>query len=89
MTKTELIDCIAQDLNMSKAEASRALEVVLVRITEGLARDEKVQIQGFGTFQAKTRKERKGRNPQTGAEMLIPASRTVGFKPGSDLKSKV
>jgi len=89
VTKTELIDCIAQDLNMSKAEGQRTLEAVLTRITEGLARDEKVQIQGFGTFQAKTRKERKGRNPQTGAEMLIPASRTVGFKPGSDLKSKV
>lgn len=89
MTKTELIDSIAQDLNMSKAEAQRTLEVVLTRITDGLARDEKVQIQGFGTFLAKTRKERKGRNPQTGEEMLIPASRTVGFKPGSDLKSKV
>lgn len=89
MTKTELIESIAQDLSLSKVEAQRTLEVLLSRITAGLARDQKVQIQGFGTFQAKMRKERKGRNPQTGEEMLIPASKTVSFKPGADLKSKV
>ena len=89
MTKSELIEAVAQDLGLSKVDAQRTVEGVLGQIAEGLARDTKVQIQGFGTFQAKTRKARKGRNPQTGAEMIIPESRTVTFKPGQDLKSKV
>ena len=89
MTKTELVDSIAQDLSLSKADAQRTLEVVLSRITDGLIRDDKVQIQGFGTFQKKDRKERMGRNPQTKEPMMIPASRTVTFKPGADLKSKL
>ena len=89
MTKTELVESVAQDLGLSKADAQRTLEAVLGRITAGLARDTKVQIQGFGTFHAKMRKERMGRNPQTKEPMLIPASKTVTFKPGQDLKSKV
>ncbi|MHC4959648.1 MAG: HU family DNA-binding protein [Planctomycetota bacterium] len=89
MTKTELVDSIAQDLSLSKADAQRTLEMVLSRITDGLIRDDKVQIQGFGTFMKKQRKERMGRNPQTKEPMLIPASRTVTFKPGADLKSKL
>jgi DNA-binding protein HU-beta len=83
------VDSIAQDLSLSKADAQRTLEMVLSRITDGLIRDDKVQIQGFGTFQKKQRKERMGRNPQTKEPMLIPASRTVTFKPGADLKSKL
>jgi DNA-binding protein HU-beta len=89
VTKSELIEAVAQDLGLSKVDAQRTVEGVLGQIAEGLARNTKVQIQGFGTFQAKTRKARKGRNPQTGAEMLIPESRTVTFKPGQDLKNKV
>jgi DNA-binding protein HU-beta len=89
VTKSELIEAVAQDLGLSKVDAQRTVEGVLGQIAEGLARDTKVQIQGFGTFQAKTRKARKGRNPQTGAEMTIPESRTVTFKPGQDLKNKV
>ena len=58
-------------------------------ITNGLISDAKVQIQGFGTFQTKHRKARMGINPQTKQPMQIPASKTVGFKPGQDLKSKV
>jgi len=89
VTKTELVDTLAQDLSLSKADAQRTLESVLARITDGLTRDAKVQIQGFGTFQAKMRKERMGRNPQTKEPMLIPASKTVTFKPGQALKAKV
>jgi DNA-binding protein HU-beta len=89
VTKTELVESVAQDLGLSKADAQRTVEAVLARITAGLTRDAKVQIQGFGTFHAKMRKERMGRNPQTKEPMLIPASKTVTFKPGQDLKSKV
>ena len=89
MTKTELIDIVARDLALSKVDAQKYVETVFEKITEGLARDAKVQIQGFGTFQAKTRKARMGRNPQTKEPMEIPASRTVTFKPGQDLKGRV
>ncbi len=89
MTKTELVESVAQDLELSKANAQIALESVLARITAGLIRDAKVQIQGFGTFHAKMRKERMGRNPQTREPMLIPARKTVTFKPGAALKGRV
>ncbi len=89
MTKTELVESLAQDLGLSKAAAQRALETVLERITTGLIRDQKVQIQGFGTFQAKMRKERMGHNPQTGEPLHIPARKTVTFKAGAALKGRV
>ncbi len=89
MTKTELVESIAQDLKLSKAHAQRALETVLGRIATGLIRDQKCQIQGFGTFQAKMRKERMGRNPQTGEPLHIPARKTVTFKAGAALKGRV
>ncbi len=89
MTKTELVESVAQDLTLSNVEAHRALETVLERIATGLIRDQKVQIQGFGTFQAKMRKERMGRNPRTGEPIHIPARETVTFKPGAALKGRV
>jgi len=89
VTKTELVDIVARDLGLSKVDAQKTVETVFEKIAEGLARDAKVQIQGFGTFQAKMRKERMGRNPQTKEPMLIPASKTVTFKPGQDLKGRV
>ncbi|MHC4550525.1 MAG: HU family DNA-binding protein [Planctomycetota bacterium] len=89
MTKTELVEAVARDLNLSRVEAQRTVETVFGQIAAGLARDAKVQIQGFGTFQTKLRKERMGINPQTKEPMRIPASKTVGFKPGQDLKSRV
>jgi len=89
VTKTELIEAVAKDLGLSRVDAQRTVEQVFGNITDGLIRDGKVQIQGFGTFQTKHRKARMGINPQTKQPMQIPASRTVGFKPGQDLKSKV
>ncbi len=89
MTKTDLVDMVAQELSLSKVDAQKTIESVLAKIGEGLARDGKVQIQGFGTFMVKSRKERMGRNPQTKEPMRIPASTTVGFKPGQDLKNSV
>ena len=86
MTKTELVEAVARDLNMTRVDAQRAVESVFGQIAEGLARDKKVQIQGFGTFQSKMRKAREGINPQTKQRMQIPASKTVGFKPGQELE---
>jgi len=89
VTKTELVEAVARDLGLSRVDAQRTVETVFGQIADGLARDQKVQIQGFGTFQTKVRKERMGINPQTKEPMKIPASKTVGFKPGQDLKNKV
>jgi len=89
VTKTELVEAVAGDLGMSRVEAQKTVEAVFAQIADGLARDAKVQIQGFGTFQTKHRKERMGINPQTKEPMQIPASKTVGFKPGQDLKKRV
>ena len=91
MTKTELIESCAAELGISKAESQKIVETIFGRITGALSEgsDGKMQIQGFGTFLTKMRKERMGRNPQTKEPMLIPASKTVTFKPGQDLKSKL
>jgi len=89
VTKTELVEHVARDLGIARVEAQKMVETIFHKITEGLQSDGKVQIQGFGTFQRKERKARMGINPQTKEPMQIPASRTVGFKPGQDLKSKI
>jgi len=89
VTKTELVEAVARELDMTRVEAQRAVESVFGQIAGGLTRDGKVQIQGFGTFQTKHRKAREGINPQTKERMTIPASKTVGFKPGQELKGKI
>ena len=89
MTKAELIDKVAQDSKISKAEASRLLENVLENMTSSLTRGESVTLVGFGTFSVSSRAARKGRNPQTGAEILISASKVPRFKAGKSLKDRV
>ena len=89
MTKTELVEAVARELGLSRVDAQKTVETVFDLIGNGLTGDGKVQIQGFGTFQTKQRKARMGINPQTKQPMEIPASTTVGFKPGQDLKKRV
>ncbi len=89
MTKTELVETVAENLGLSKSDSQRTLEGVLECIAKGLVGDRKVQIQGFGTFMAKERKARMGRNPQTNQPIQIPASMTVTFRPGQDLKGRL
>jgi DNA-binding protein HU-beta len=89
MNKQELIDAILQDKQSgieTKAAAERAVNAVLDGIENGLKKDGNVQLIGFGTFAVKNRAARKGRNPSTGEEIKIKASRTVGFKAGAGLK---
>ena len=87
MTKAELISAVQAKLgaDATKKCAEQALVSVLAAIQEGINKDEKVQIVGFGTFAVKTRSAREGRNPKTGAKMQIPASKVVGFKASSTL----
>ena len=91
MNKTQLVDCIQAKLGegATKKCADAALSAVLGAISDAVKGGDKVQLIGFGTFEMKTRPERTGRNPQTGAEMTIPASSTLAFKPSSTFKTVV
>jgi DNA-binding protein HU-beta len=89
MNKQELVTTVMEDSKggiETKAGAERAVNAVLAAIESGIKKDGVVQLIGFGTFTVKTRAARKGRNPSTGAEIKIKASRTVGFKAGVALK---
>ena len=86
MTKAELVDFIAEKADLTKADAGRALEAVMEGVTKGLKETGKVTLVGFGTFTAKKRDAREGRNPQTGETVKIAARVVPGFKAGSKLK---
>lgn len=89
MNKTDLINHIAIEADLSKADATRALDAVMSSITETLAKGEQVALVGFGSFSTAQSAERKGRNPSTGAEITIPAKTKVSFKPGKALKTSL
>ena len=86
MTKAELVEFIAENADLTKADAARALDAVIEGITEGLKKSGKVTLVGFGTFTAKEREARTGRNPQTGEAVEIAARVVPGFKAGNKLK---
>ena len=86
MTKSELIDAIAEKAGLSKADASKALTATLESVTDALKAGEKVALIGFGTFSVSLRAARTGKNPQTGEAIAIPASKAAKFKAGQKLK---
>lgn len=86
MTKGELIDAVAKSANISKLAAGEALDATFESIAKAIKKSKRFQVPDFGTFTVRSRKARKGRNPQTGAAINIKASRTVGFKPAPVLK---
>ena len=89
MNKADLIQAVADAADLSKADASRALDAVIDAITGALKSDDTVSLVGFGTFGVKTRGERQGRNPQTGDTITIKAAKIPSFKPGKGLKDAV
>lgn len=90
MTKTDLIEAIAEKTELSKTKASDALNAAIESITDGLkAKEGKVTLTGFGTFSITHRKARQGVNPQTGKKIKIKASNAVKFKAGKTLKDSV
>ena len=89
MNKTELVASVAEKTAMTKKDVEKALNAVFASIEEALAKEEKVQVIGFGTFEVKAREARTGRNPQTGDEIKIPASKNPVFKAGKALKDSV
>ena len=89
MTKHELITNVANGAELTKKDAEKAVNAVFTAITETLSAGDKLQIVGFGTFEVRERAARKGRNPQTGAEIEIAASKAPAFKAGKALKEAV
>ena len=89
MNKAELIDAVAVDADLSKAAAGRALDATLEAITKALKKKDTVTLVGFGTFSVRKRSTRIGRNPKTGEEIKIKASRVPGFKAGKALKDAI
>lgn len=89
MNKSELIDAIAESADLSKAAAGRALDAVVESVTGALKDGDSVSLVGFGVFSVKDRAARKGRNPQTGAEIQIKAAKVPSFKAGKALKDAV
>ncbi|WP_214484564.1 HU family DNA-binding protein [Bacillus sp. SM2101] len=89
MNKTELINSVSEKAELSKKDAGKALEAVFSAISNTLQNGEKVSLLGFGTFEVRERSARKGRNPQTGEEIEIAASKAPAFKPGKEFKEAV
>lgn len=89
MNKTELIAKVAEKSELTKKDATKAVDAVFASISESLQGGDKVQIIGFGNFEVRERAARKGRNPQTGKEIDIPASKVPAFKPGKALKDGI
>ena len=89
MTKVELIAAVAAEANLTKKDAEQAVNTALSAITTALKNGEKVTLVGFGTFEVRERPARKGRNPQTGAEITIEASKLPAFKAGKALKDAI
>ena len=89
MNKAELIESAAEASGLSKGEAGKAVEAALEAIVKAVARGEKVAISGFGNFERRERAARTGRNPQTGAEIKVAASKAPAFKPGKAFKDAV
>jgi len=87
--KADLIDKVASATDLTKKDATSAVEAVFDSITDTLANGEKVQVIGFGNFEVRDRAARKGRNPQTGEEIQIPATKVPAFKAGKALKEAV
>jgi len=86
MRKPELAAAIADKTGLSREKATEIINAVTDQISAAAARGEDTTLIGFGTFNIRTREARTGRNPQTGASIQIPASKTVGFKAGKALK---
>ncbi|GAB4454548.1 MAG: HU family DNA-binding protein [Bacteroidales bacterium] len=89
MNKAQLIDAIAGDAKITKADAKKALDAFITATTKALKKGDRVALVGFGTFGVTKRSARKGRNPQTGKEINIPAKKVVRFRPGSELTGTI
>ena len=89
MTKGDLVEAVAKAAGINKRVAGDAVDATFETIVRAIRKSKRFQVPDFGTFTVRSRKARKGRDPQTGAEIAIKASRTVGFRPAPDLKKSL
>lgn len=89
MNKSELIAKVAEKAGITKKDAEKAVAGIFASVQEALVAGDKVQVIGFGTFEVRERAARTGRNPQSGEEIKIPATKSPAFKPGKALKDAV
>jgi DNA-binding protein HU-beta len=89
VTKTQLIDAVANTSGHTKKDLEAVVDAVLEQVGEALAKGEKVDLRGFGSFVARDKKARQGRNPKTGETIEIAARKAVAFKPSKELAGKV
>ncbi len=89
MNKAELIEAMANESGLTKADAKKALDAFIKATSDSLAKGDRVALVGFGSFSVSMREARKGRNPQTGAEITIAAKKVIKFKPGNELAEGV
>jgi DNA-binding protein HU-beta len=87
MTKQDLVEAVAKATGLSKRGAAGAVEATIEGIAKGIRKEKRLALSGFGTFTVRKRKARTGRNPRTGEEIMIGASKTIGFKAAPGLKS--
>jgi DNA-binding protein HU-beta len=89
VNKVELVSAVSDKAGITKRDAEKAITALVETIEDALKTGEKVSLVGFGTFEVRDRKPRVGRNPQTGEEIRIPASRVPSFKAGKSLKESI
>ncbi|MBQ6023086.1 MAG: HU family DNA-binding protein [Clostridia bacterium] len=89
MTKTELVAAAAKKSGLTQKDTDKALAALLDAVTAALAKGDKVQLTGFGTFEVREKAAREGRNPRTGETIAVPASKAPAFKAGASLKKAV
>ena len=89
MTKPQLIESVSASTGQTKTEVERTLDAILDRASGALASGDRVELRGFGIFEAKGTKARTGRNPGTGASIEIPASQKASFRPSKELKERL
>ncbi|MGG0287972.1 HU family DNA-binding protein [Peribacillus butanolivorans] len=89
MNKTELVKAVSTQAELTQKDVAKVVDALFETISKTLAKEEKIQLIGFGTFEVRERAARIGRNPQTGEEISIAASKVPAFKPGKELKEAV
>ena len=89
MTKADLVEVISEHVNLSKKDTGVVVKLVLDNISDALARGDKVELRGFGSFRVKQRRSRRARNPRTGTSVFVPAKLIPFFKASNDLKNMV
>jgi len=89
MTKAELVEMVAEEINLTKKQTEMIVNILFNSITEALSRGDKVELRGFGSFRIRSRNPREGRNPKTGDTVHIPAKKVPFFKAGKELRAMV